>query len=263
MQVLHNLGLQHHLLPGSNPLSSNLTNLLLPLLSSSPASPQFDLRNLVMALNMCLPAPNQFALGRQQCAGEYLGSLLNCLNIAPFFTSFEEETACPVCANAHRVNLPHHLSPLFLTLTIPDNAQPADVAIIFQQTLAVPLYSFCQTSNCPSLPNLIPSQVRVTENQVSVYWLSRNVSQGMVQAKALTQVQEPDPADWNGRVCVALLAHEGIDPHGGHWVAFLKEGNNWWRLDSNRVGVSIENPFLNQMTAHDAHGYTIDMLFFT
>ena len=262
MQVLHSLGLQHYLLQGSDTLSSNLTNLLLPLLSSSPASPQFDLRNLVMALNMCLPAHNQFALGRQQCAGEYMGSLLSSLNIAPFFTTFEEVTVCTLCGDTNRTNLPHHSSPLFMTLTIPHNPHPANVATMVQQTLAVPLFSFCPTSNCSS-QSIISSQVHVTELHVSVYWLCRNVSEGMVQAKSLTQVQEPDPADWNGRVCVALLAHTGINPGGGHWIAFLRESNIWWRVDSDRVGLSVENPFLNQMTPHNAHGYTIDMLFFT
>ena len=83
--------------------------------------------------------------------------------------------------------------------------------------------------------------------------------------KSLTQVQDPDQSDWNGKQCAAVLAHEGRQPRAGHWVAFLRQNGIWWRVDSNHRGPILENPFDTQLDpsqATRANDFTIDILFF-
>ena len=261
LQVLHGVGLQQCLLPGNTPLNSNLTNLLIPILSLGPNTPQIDLVNLVMALNMCVPGPNMFNIGRQQCAGEFLSALLSELNLGPYFSIFKEEATCQFCLTTQSVNLPTASTPLILVLPITDSPVPANVAPIVTRLLGHN-YTFlpCQNITCPALNTLIPSTFQCTENTVSIYWLNRNVS----GHKPLTRLLEPDPADWHGKQCSALLAHEGRRAVSGHWITFIKYNGSWWRSDSYRPSVTVENPFTNQMDANQTNGnYTIDILFFT
>ena len=264
LQVLHSVDLQHQLLPGQTPLQMNLTNLLSPILNISAASPQTDLVNLVMALNMCLPPQSQFHVGQQQCAGEFLGSLLDSLTLQPHFSTFQVQAVCHVCRNTESSNLANSVTPLLLIIPILNSPVPADLSHLVTRILTQQgNFLSCQTVNCPARLAPIPTNVIFTDQTVSVYWLSRNISQGGRQIKSLTQVQDPGQTNWNGKQCTALLAHEGRVPGGGHWVAFLKASGVWWRVDSNRAGPNLENPFISQMNPNNPYGYTIDILFFT
>ena len=264
LQVLHSVDLRHQLLPGQTPVQMNLTNLLNPILNASPASPQMDLVNLVMAVNMCLPPQNMFNVGQQQCAGEFLGSLLDSLTLRPHFSTFQEQAVCPVCRNTERSNLPNSVTPLLLVIPLLDSPVPADLSSLVRRILTQQgNFLSCQTANCPARLAPIPSNVQYTDQAVSVYWLSRNISQGGVQLKSLTQVQDPDQTIMNGKQCTALLAHVGRMPGGGHWIAFLRASGVWWRVDSNQAGPTVENPFASQMDTNNPSGYTIDILFFT
>lgn len=69
-----------------------------------------------------------------------------------------------------------------------------------------------------------------------------------------TTILEPasEPV-WGGRRAVAVLTHGGggSREEGGHWRAFVREGEVWWKLDSVPVGAEMpvqENPFLGQRT---------------
>ena len=261
VQVLCGVGLQRCLLPGTTPLNSNLTNLLNPILGGGPTTPQFDLVNLVMALNMCVQGPNMFDIGRQQCAGEFLTVLLSNLSLGPHFSTFKEEATCQLCQTTESVNLPTATTPHILVLPITHSQVAADVAPIVRRILGNNnTLLTCQNPTCFAYGNVIPSTFVFTEHRVTIYWLNRNV----FGQKPLTSLIEPDSADWNGRQCTALLAHEGIRAVSGHWIAFIKYNGSWWRVDSNRPSVTVEDPFANQMDANNTNGnYTIDVLFFT
>ena len=76
---------------------------------------------------------------------------------------------------------------------------------------------------------------------------------GLSRAQGITTtILEPteDPV-WGGRRVVAVLTHIGMGSSstGGHWRAYVREGEVWWKVDSLPVGreVSVqENPFLGQ-----------------
>jgi len=69
-----------------------------------------------------------------------------------------------------------------------------------------------------------------------------------------TPILEPaGEAVWGGRRVVAALTHigGGSKAGGGHWRAYVLEGEVWWRVDSLPVGGEKpvqENPFLGQET---------------
>lgn len=262
IQVLHAIGLQQQLLAGQSPMEMNLTNLLTQVLSGT--SPNSDLVPLVMAVNMCLPTQHMFTLGQQQCAGEFLSSLLNSLQLRPFFSTFLEEAICPLCRTTQSSNLPNSTTPFLLVIPVLISSVPVNLAALVTGALSQQ-GNFLSCQNVACLANLtqIPSTTQATEHAVTVYWLGRNISQGGVPLKSLTAMQEPDPNNWNGRQCTAVLAHEGRMPGGGHWIAFIRENGVWWRVDSSHRSPSIENPFLNQMNPGSTIGYTIDILFFS
>ena len=77
-----------------------------------------------------------------------------------------------------------------------------------------------------------------------------------------TTILEPasEPV-WGGRRVVAVLTHIGRGGQytGGHWRAYVREGEVWWRVDSLPAGGEIpvqENPFLAQ------GGHKIELLAF-
>ena len=261
MQVMHAVGLHPLLLPGLSPLEMNLTNLLASFLDGT--SPHVDLIPLVMAVNLCLPAQNQFTIGRQQCAGEFLSSLLGSLQLRPHFSTFQEEALCVVCGTTQTTNLPNSTNPFLLVLPVLQSSAALDVQNLVTGALSQQGFGACQNIACPAHLSPAPSSIQFTEQAVTVYWLGRNLSQSGVRLKSLTAIQDPDNSTWNGRQCTAVLAHEGRLPEGGHWIAFLRENGVWWRVDSNHSGPRRENPFANQMRYGSTVGYTIDIVFFS
>ena len=166
-----------------------------------------------------------------------------------------------MCQTTESVNLPTATTPHVLVLPITHSQVAADVATIVRGLLGNNnTFLTCQNITCHALNCRIPSTFLCTEHTVTIYWLNRNVS----GQKTLTSLIEPDSADWNGRQCTALLAHEGRRAASGHWIAFVKYIGSWWRVDSNRPSVTVEDPFANQMDANNTNGdYTLDVLFFT
>ena len=128
--------------------------------------------------------------------------------------------------------------------------------------LNTPDFSSCQNPSCAAYLSPIPSHTVFTELATSIYWLSRNMLEGGGLSKSLTPVQDPDSSHWNGKRCLAVLAHAGRNASRGHWLAFLRHGSVWWRVDSSQAGPIPENPFVTQITPNNPNGFTIDVLFF-
>ena len=113
---------------------------------------------------------------------------------------------------------------------------------------------FCHNPSCSNFQGQVRSNIKVVENSVTIVWLSRCTSQGV---KKLGPILRPSARDWAGKRVRAVLAHEGINPRGGHWVAFVHESNDWWRVDCNPP--VNEDPFLNQIGVNGGN-YTIDIV---
>ena len=263
LQVLHFIGLHHQLLAGQTPLEMNLTNLLRSILDRS--STLTNLPPLVAALNWCLSPLNQFQIGRQQCSAEFMSYLFSSLTLRPFFSTFQTQALCQFCNTIQNINLPNTTTPFLLVIPMPSSSVQSNLPNLVTGALAQQHGQFltCQSVGCPAHLTALQGNTVFTEHAVSIYWLARNLNQGAL--KTLTPVQNPDPGNWQGKQCSAVLAHTGQVAGGGHWLAFLRHNNNWWRVDSSQAAPRLEDPFANQMSGSDNHGggYTIDVLLFS
>ena len=202
--------------PGSSHHHLNQTLLSILLRRADPTNPPFPVKNLVAALNLLLPPPSQFILGIQQCAKEFLGSLLDNINVPPtFLTHLHEEAECPACKHVSR-RVMQQGSNTILSLIPPeqDQDQPLDAADLVQELLAEPVRDMVCTSSdtvCQGLQ--IEGRIVQQMGDNTILWICRNTGSAL---KKLTPVQEPVHTNrWHGQSCVAVLAHCGKSVTGG------------------------------------------------
>lgn len=263
VQALHRLGLGPHLNAESNlsPLQLNLLNTLVPILSIRPTqnTPRSNLTHLVNSLNLCLPPENMFAIGRQQCAGEFLDQLLANLTNTRFISVFKETALCPFCGTSQTANLPTTQCDSIFLLALRHNNQPIDLSTAVAENMnELQMNLSCQTSNCVGYLGQLPSQIECSQEQVTIYWIGRNID----AEKCLTPISLPSASHlWPGKECVMVLAHCGRRLATGHWILFQYDGANWWRVDTALAAPVIENPFDNQLKQGQGN-YTIDIFFF-
>lgn len=256
------------LLPGLTALEDNLTNMIRPILSMNPiaTTPSFDLTALVILLKLCLPAQNMFRVGRQECAGEFLESLLLSLNLNPYISSFIEIGICPHC-NMPQTSTFNTRSQFLLLLPLDQHSpNQVDLHTEVNRVLQGQFFSLtCQTLGCVGYLTRMTTHVRCTEQELSIYWIGRNLS-GTGQ-KCLRQITEPaaDTNLWRGKECLVAIAHTGRSSRAGHWFTFLKLGGVWWRSDTSLIGLLRQNPFHSQLLSSNqpsAADFTLDILFF-
>ena len=219
-------------------------------------TPRSDVVQIVAALNMCLPFPNQFQIGRQNCSGEFLDFLLNSLCINRFFSVFQETGQCSFCGVSQNSQLQNTTSPYLLLFAVQSQIGPIDLSQVVANVMNQPGQNFaCQTAGCPGHGCLIASRVECLQGQASVYWIARNTT----NTKTLTPLNHPGQSNlWGQKLCVMVLGHCGRIAGAGHWILFVLESTC---LASPR----IENPFTTQLkpgNAHSADDFTIDLLFF-
>ena len=255
------------MLPGNTALEDNLTNMLRPILTMNPTTfTPFDLIPVVNALNICLPQQNMFNVGNQQCAGEFLDSLLSSLTLGPYISSFEEIGICPLC-NTPQLSTFNTNSQFLLLLPLAQHvAQPVDLFTEVGQVLTGQFFSLtCLNVGCAGFQSRIHTQVQCTERTLTIFWTGRNTAGN--GAKSLRQVAEP-PANtslWRGKDCVAVIAHSGRSAVGGHWFTFLKIGGAWWRSDTSLPRPLMQNPFNDQLLESNqssSSDFTVDIMFF-
>ena len=258
-QGLYVLDIVPHLLPGNTPFEDNLTNLMRQILTVNPStSPPFDLVPAVNALNFCLPPQNMFQIGQQECAGEYLDSLLASLNVGPYISSFEESGTCLIC-NTPQYSAFNTRSQFLMLLEIDQNSLNAvDLFTEINTVLQTPFFSLtCQNAQCSAFQTRIGTRVQCSEQRLSIYWVGQ---------KCLRQVSKP-PANtslWSGKQCVVVIPYTGRSARTGHWFTFLKVGGIWWRSDTSLPRPVRQNPFTDQLLATNqvsASEFTVDLVF--
>ena len=194
-----------------------------------------------------------------------MSCLLTSLNLRPFLSTFETHALCQFCNTLQTVNLPNITTPFMLVVPMPSSSVPSNPSHLVTGALARQHGQFltCQNAGCPAHMTAVQGNTVYTEHVVTVYWLARNLNQGAL--KTLTPVQNPDLGNGQGKQCSAVLAHTGQVAGGGHYLAFIRHNNNWWRVDSSQAAPRLEDPFTNQMDgSHNQNGgYTIDMLLFS
>ena len=267
VQGLYAVDVANHLQRVYAPVQDNLSNMLQPILNLTPNSQRFDIVNLINALNLCLPAPNMFKIGRQECAGEFLDALLENVNLSSHISRFEEFATCPLCNGPQIVGMPTTRSPYILLFPLDESAAgPAEVFTQVTRLFNQPHTSnVCQTVDCAlCLSPLVAGRVQCTEQALKIFWIGRNLTAR--GGKCLQQIVEPRAhVLWRGRECVVVLAHSGRNVRTGHWFTFLKENGVWWRSDTSFPGPRLENPFQTQLVPSNppaSQNFTIDILIF-
>ena len=261
VQVMYEFQFARYLQDDIDPVANNLKNLLLQYLNGSIQ----DVVPLVNALNMNLLPANQFMVGRQHCAGEFLSSMLSVLNTGQLTSLFELVSECILCGFQDRSNLPASCTNKLLVMAIPHSSNYADLLAIVQLALNREYPMVCQDGTCPGFRNQILSRIEFTEREISIYWLNRNSNQDNQAVKDLTPVLDPDRSNWNGKHCQAIMAHVGRNVNGGHYFPFVKLNGIWWKLasSSSHTPPIMENPFQRQIFPNNVNGnFTIDILFF-
>ena len=227
---------------------------------ANPENPSFPVTRLVTDLNQVLSDRNKFQLGTQQCALEFLVRLIENINVTPnFFTCFHEEAKCQVCNSVNRRRIQQE-SDTLLCLTPPHQDHHIDLFTVVHTRLITPITDMvCTAPNTACHGRQALGFVQDQVGQNTIVWLCRNTG---VASKCLTPVLEPVPSQrWNGQECRAVVAHCGRTVAHGHWLAFLKVGHLWWRVDTSTPNPIIENPFRGQMVPGRYDGgseYTID-----
>lgn len=246
---------------GHQQLARTLHNTLT--MRANPDNPPFPVTKLVTDLNQVLSPRDQFQLGIQQCAMEFLIKLVENINFSPeFFTCFHEEAHCQVCNYISRRRIPQE-SEALLCVNPPHQVHHLDVLALVHALLTDPVIDMVCSS--PSFCNgrQLLGTVQDRLGQTSIVWLCRNTG---AEGKCLTPVLEPGPCQrWNAQECRAVVAHCGRNVANGHWIAFLKVGDNWWKMDTSKPAPILENPFRRQLVVSNGtggSGYTIDGLIF-
>ena len=248
------------------PTQQNLTNLLAQILTPTPVqlTSRFHLVPLVMALNLCLPPPNRFDIGRQACAGEFLDLLLSNLQLRPYMSRFEEVGLCPICNLSQISAIPNTTTPFLLLIPIHGQLQGhVELSTEVITLLNQPLNSVtCQNSSCAAYMSRIPGNIRCTLQSLTIYWVGRNLG----GIKCLRPVEDPvQSGSWISQECVVVLAHTGRSHRGGHWFTFIKEHGVWWRSDTSLPNTIIQNPFntqLDPVNPPSTNDFTLDIFFF-
>ena len=108
----------------------------------------------------------------------------------------------------------------------------------------------CIDRFCASAGGRAYVERKVQQGLVAIVGINRNAG----NQKLFRSVRRP--SELCGMTCEALLAHQGSSINSGHWIAFLKQGGIWWRVDTAMASPVREDPFLSQTD------YTLDIFFF-
>ena len=173
---------------------------------ADPSSPPFSVVHLVTALNTLLTPQNQFRIGQQSCAIEFLGLLLQHLQLTPAaITSYEEVGVCQNCQSM--LHMPG--SNILAVNSGPTQAIHIDLGIPVQAKIYSPVMGFyCSAPQCSGTPMV--GNMIVNQGGNSIYHVSRNL--GHPLGKSMTPIMDPESHggwDWHGQHCIAVLAHCG------------------------------------------------------
>ena len=180
--------------------------------AADPSIPPYPVDHLVRALNNLLTPQDQFIIGRQSCAIEFLGLLLQHLQLTPAaITSYEEVAVCQNCQSM----LQTPGSNILAVNSGPTQAAHIDLGLQVQARISSPVIGFyCSAcSGTPMVGNTI-----VNQGNATIYHVSRNL--GNPLGKSMTPMMDPGHHggwDWRGQQCVAVLAHCGHVTNGGKY----------------------------------------------
>ena len=234
--------------------------------------PPFSIVHLVNDLNACLGQQQQFVMGQQHGAPEFLYQLVDKLidQMTPLFLQMNFEAGnCALCG-LYYMQASQSLEAYALMVAPPQQNGPVSVSALVLAKLAAFLPpGQLQCTGAGPCHGLQIQQVRVLEQPGTnkIVHISRNTNH---QVKHLTPIIEPlanDPA-WQGKYCKCVVGHCGRDHIAGHWIAFVKQGGPggvWYKLDDNHP-ITIQNPFDTQLipvAPPSAGDFTIDLLVFT
>ena len=177
-------------------------------------------------MNQVLSPRDQFTLGIQECAKEFLGRLIDNINVTPgFFTRLHEEAVCPVCHHVSRRAIQLETNAI-LPVSLPEKHHPLDVADLVHARLSEPIHDmFCAASSSPRCHGLqIVGHIVQQVGKNSIVWICRNI--GTAQ-KRLTPIKEPVSCQrLNGQSCVAVLAHCGLSAAAGRLCVCLPKARD-------------------------------------
>ena len=251
-----------HLLPVQIAMAQELQRVCTA--RANPVTPAFDIVGLVRLVNDCLGVHNRFIIGSQECAGEFIFHILDNLEFTyNFFSIFYEEAVCPVCngqyiqqAQGQDKNMLHVPPPAQLIGLL-------DLANLVQGAMAAPRFLTC-LSGLACNGQQIQGSTRVQYGQNLIIWVNRNNGN---MAKNMVSIAEPTDNDplWGGNRCHVVLTHVGHNPVAGHWIAFIKRGSVWWKVDTDTQNPVQQNPFVRQFRSGAGAGanFTIDILIFS
>ena len=228
----------------------------------NPAIRPFSMVPLVTAFNTCLSAQDRFSLPHQHCAADFLGKIFEHLEIQiGFICVLYEQGTCIVC-NSNVMQLSQ--APYMLEVTIPQQQPAVSLSTHIGAAITNPIAGLSCRSQGPCYGQPLPGTMSIQPGNCFFAHVNRN-SFGTA-AKILTPLIEPQDNDiqWQGKSLLAVLAHEGRTVRAGHWLAFVKVGRAWFRLDSSQPQtIRNENPFTAQIALPtNQNGYTIDILVF-
>ena len=190
VQALYSIRFQDYMIDDqSSVLATNLTNLLRQYLNGAVS----DSAQLVVALNMNLSPRNQFTVGRQQCAGEFLSMLLSIVQSEQLLSLCQSVVSCVVCGFEGRCPYPASLTDTILLLSFPSTILELDLRILVNGALGQHDTNAlnCEQIGCPLQGVWLPDRTVYTEKEVSIFWLGRNKLEDGQQIKVLAPVVEP------------------------------------------------------------------------
>jgi hypothetical protein len=269
LQILFKIKLRNHLvqLP---PIVASVQNLQREFISASVRrenhlSPPFTVVSVVTALNACLLNPTQFTLGQPQCASDFLVDILTKLNIdAALFTLFKDSGVCTHC-NRNSTS-PDDIT--VLGLGVPDRQQEINISVLIARRLTTFNRGILRCQNvgpCNNTP-IVSCPILQRRGDVMLLSVDRSVFRNGVIDVIGTPLQEPidNDARWPGMRCTGAVVHETYRQTpsgpsiGGHWIVYLRYGNDWSELDSSQHNqIPRNNPFREQ-----TRNKTINILLF-
>ncbi len=108
---------------------------------------------------------------------------------------------------------------------------------------------------------LVPNPGEILRVQILRMGISQDLS-----VKVTTSIEEPhdNHQNWPGMGPVMVVAHEGSGSlnSASHNFSFFKVNGQWWRVDTAEGSVRQQDPFLDQMGAHDHLGFSINFIVF-
>ena len=138
-----------------------------------------------------------------------------------------------------------------------------DLSNLVQAKLAMPSLGLRCLSGLACHGQQLHGSTRIQPGQNLITWVNRNNNN---IDKIMSPIAEPADNDplWGRKRCHVVLAHAGNLPVAGHWLAFVKRGGVWWKVDTDASHPVQENPFLSQaMQGGNTNSYTIDIVIFS